>query len=97
MMEDADPIPFWWVGQDIWVAESGGVWRGEGGRLIVRLRSRSRWDDSQEDEGLKKEAADMAKESSSGLGGKNVDKSNDLGLKKWMNSKVCLKGTQKAE
>ena len=38
-------------------------------------------DDSQEDEGLKKEAADMAKESSSGLGGKNVAKKNDLGLK----------------
>ena len=37
-------------------------------------------DDSQEDEGLKKEAADMAKESPSGLGGKNVAKKNDLGL-----------------
>ena len=56
---------------------------GEGdGRLIVRLRSQSRWDDKQEDEGLKKEAADMAKESSSGLGGKNVAKINDLGLEK---------------
>ena len=96
MMEDADPIPFWWVGQDIWVAESGGVWRG-GGRLIVRLRSRSRWDDSQEDEGLKKKAADMDKESSSGLGGKNVAKNNDLGLRKCVNSEVSLKGTQKAE
>ena len=66
--------------------ESGGGARCV--RLSVRLRSQSRWDDKQEDEGLKKEAADMAKESSSSLGGKNVDKMNDLGLEKGRNSKV---------
>ena len=45
-------------------------------------------DDNPEDEGLKKEAADMAKESSSGLGGKYVAEKNDLGLEKGGNSKV---------
>ena len=69
----------------------------KGGRLIVRLRSQSRWDDKQEDEGLKKEGADMANDASSGLGGENVDKNNDLWLKKGMNSKVFLKGRQNAE
>ena len=39
----------------------------------------------------------MDKEASSGLGGKNVAKNNDLGMKKLVNPKVLLKGTQKAE
>ena len=56
------------------------------GRLIVCWDEMMRWDDNQEDEGLKKEGADMAKEASSGLGGENVDKNNDLWLKKGMNS-----------
>ena len=45
-----------------------------------------RWDDNQEGVGLKEEGADMAQEASSGLGGKNMDKNNDRGLKKWLNS-----------
>ena len=45
-------------------------------------------DDRQEEEGLKMEAADMGKKSSSGLEGKNVAKMNDFGLKKGGNSKV---------
>ena len=45
-------------------------------------------DDRREGKALKKEAADMAKESSSSLGGKNVGKMNDLGLEKGRNSKV---------
>ena len=81
MMIDAGPDPVLMIGSG-YLGGRVGWCAARGGRLIVRLRSQRRWDDKQEDEGLKKEAADMAKESSSCLGGKNVAKHNDLGLKK---------------
>ena len=64
----------------------GGGGGARGGRLIVCWDEMMIWDDKQEDEGVKKEAAEMAKGSPSGLGGKNIDKNNDRGLKKWLNS-----------
>ena len=82
MMEDAGPHPVLMIGSGYLGGRIGWYAARGGGRLIVRHRSQSRWDDKQEDEGLKKEAADMAKESSAGLGGKNVAKKNDLGLKR---------------
>ena len=92
MMLDAEPDPFFMVGSR--------YLGGKPGSCHPNIRTRNQiknQDDRQEDEGLKKEAADMAKESSSGMGGKNVAKKNDLGLKTWVNSKVSLKGAQKAE
>ena len=75
MMIDAGPNP-------VLMIESGylggkiGLCAARGGRLIDRLRSQSRWDDKQEDEGLKKEAAGMSQVVVIGSRGKNVAKND---------------------
>ena len=83
MMLDAEPDPIVMVGSGY----LGGKTRSCHPNIPTRNQIKIQ-DDRQEIEGLKKEAADMAKKSSSSLGGKNVAKMNDLGLEKGRNSKV---------
>ena len=83
MMLDAEPDPILMVGSGYLGGKTGSCHPNIPTRNQIKIQ-----DDRQEIEGLKKEAADMAKESSSSLGGENVAKKNDLGLEKGRNSKV---------
>ena len=76
-MLDAEPDPILMVGSGY----LGGKTRSCHPNIPTRNQIQIQ-DDRREGKGLKKEAADMAKKSSSGLGWKSVAKNNDLGMKK---------------
>ena len=83
MMLDAESDPILMAGSRYLGGKTGNCHPNIPARNQVKIRN-----DGQEEEGLKKEGADMGKKSSSGLEGKNVVKMNDFGLKKEGNSKV---------